>query len=139
MIEFLAGSEPGITILEAVVTQDDTECRAESIITVTDELISKKDHKEDTKRINKGLPGYTYKRAPGELWRSRYDQDNYLIVINNGHADFIYASKAKTRKLKYITKLYTKELVLANFPELNKEKLMEKMIELILYTEENLR
>ena len=89
--------------------------------------------------MKKGLPGYTYRRAAGELWRSRFDRERYLVEINNGHADFIYASKNKTRKLKYILRLFSKELVLANFPESTKEELLERLIELTLYTEENLR
>jgi len=90
-------------------------------------------------RRKKGLPGYTFKNAPGELWRSRFDTANSLIIINNGHADFIYASKSKTRKLRYIAKLFTKELVLSNFPEASKKDLLERMIELQMYMEENLR
>lgn len=86
----------------------------------------------------KGIPGYTYRKAPGELWRSCYDQGKGIVVINSGHADFIYASRVKSRQLKYIGKLFSKELVLANFPESEKEQLLERIIELQLYMEENL-
>ncbi len=138
IIEYTADNEPGITILEVIVKQNNIECSAECIITVTEQLFSKKDN-IDQKSIKKGLPGYTYNKAPGKLWRSKFDQNNYLIIINNAHADFIYASRNKMRKLKYITKLYAKELVLENFSEVDKEQLLERMIELSLYTEENLK
>lgn len=35
------------------------------------------------------LPGYTYQKAAGELWRSRFDADRNLVVINNGHCEFV--------------------------------------------------
>ncbi|MDX9800098.1 MAG: ATP-binding protein [Spirochaetia bacterium] len=137
-VNFKAPKEPCIVILSAVVTQNEVECVAECIITVTEELLKKDDTSSSADGSRKGLPGYTYLKAPGELWRSRFDRDRYIIIINNGHADFIYASRAKTRKLRYISKLFTKELVLENFPEITREQLLERMIELQIYSEENL-
>ncbi|OHD70864.1 MAG: hypothetical protein A2W19_07980 [Spirochaetes bacterium RBG_16_49_21] len=138
IVEFTAPDEPGISIIEATAFQDDATAAAESVITVTDQLMPKKDSSAGLMN-KKGLPGYTYRKAPGELWRSRFDLEKYVIVINNGHADFIFASKNNTRKLKYILRLYSKELILGNFPELSKEELLERMIELTLYTEEHIR
>lgn len=139
-VQFTATDEPGIISVGAIVTQDDRECLAECIITVTKELINKdKSTGSSDGNSKKGLPGYTFQKAPGELWRSRFDTATSLIIINNGHADFIYASKAKSRKLKYIAKLFTKELVLSNFPEVSRENLLERMIELQMYMEDNLR
>ncbi len=139
-VQFSAPLEPGIISVGAIVTQDERECLAECIITVTKELINKDKFSGNSDGSSKkGLPGYTFQKAAGELWRSRFDTATSLIIINNGHADFIYASKAKSRKLKYIAKLFTKELVLSNFPEASRENLMERMIELQMYMEENLR
>ena len=87
----------------------------------------------------KGLPGYTYRRAPGEIWRSRYDTEKNVIIINNGHRDFVYAGKQKSRKLRYISRLFCKELILHNFKGLQTDQLLERMIELSLYTEEHLK
>jgi len=89
--------------------------------------------------VRRGLPGYTYQKAPGQLWRSRYDVEHAVIIINNAHADFIYASRNPMTKLRYITRLFVKELVLANFPEATKEEILERLVELTLYTEENLK
>ena len=137
-ITFTAPEEPCVTTLGCIITQGETEVLAEAVITVTAELDGVGGSSSASDRRKRGLPGYTYRKAPGELWRSRYDDERYLIIINNGHADFIYASKQKVRKLKYISKLFSKELVLANFPEVNREQILERMIELQLYTEENL-
>jgi len=125
-------------LIELRATQGEQSCSATAFVTVTADLIPR-GKAGGNGAARHGLPGYTFQRAPGELWRSKYDQDRALIIINKAHADFIYASRHNTAKLKYITKLYTKELVLANFPEATKEELLERMVELLLYTEENLK
>jgi hypothetical protein len=136
-VTFAAPEEPGLTILQATALQGETECTAEAIITVSETLIRKEGH--EGKNAGRGIPGYTFIRAPGELWRSKYDEKKNLIVINNGHKDYIYASQKKARKIKYICRLFTKELVLQNFVGFEPEDLLERMIELTLYTEEHLR
>jgi len=133
---FIAPPEPGLTTLGVVVRQNDLECRDEALITVTDSLMASS---SSGGKSDKGLPGYTYRRAPGELWRSRFDVDQNVIVINNGHRDFVYAGKKKSRKLRYISRLFCKELVRHNFPGLPIDELLERMIELSLYTEEHLK
>ena len=137
IITFTAPEEPGLTILQATARQGQITCAAESIVTITASLIDRGE--QGSKELNKGLPGYTFIRAMGELWRSRYDEKNNLIVINNGHGDYIYAAQKRARKLRYICRLFIKELVLKNFPGFSSGELMERMIELSLYTEEHLR
>ena len=129
-------NEPGLTTLSLTVKQGETVCTAEGLITVTDTIIPKHDESNVSK---KGMPGYTFRRAPGELWRSRYDEKQNVVIINNGHRDFVYASKNRARKLRYICRLFSKELVYRNFPGLPVEQLLERMIELSLYTEDNLK
>ena len=86
-----------------------------------------------------GLPGYTLEHAPGKLWRSRFDAEQNVIVVNSGHRDYIYAARAKALKLRYLVRLYAKEMVQKNFPGLPSDQLLDRLIELSLYTEENLR
>ena len=136
-VTFIAPSEPGLTILKAAVTQADNMCTAEAIITVSETFMKKEG--QEGKISGQGIPGYTFIRATGELWRSKYDGKRNLIIINNGHNDYIFASQKKARKLKYICRLFAKELVLQNFMGFATEDLLERMIELMLYTEEHLR
>lgn len=133
---FTAPAEPGLCRLRVTVRQENTVCTAEAAITVTDSLLPEPSNSANAK---KGLPGYTLRRAAGEIWRSRYDVDQNVVVINNAHRDFVFASKNQTRKLRYICRLFTKELVQQNFPGLSSDHLLERMIELSLYTEENLK
>jgi hypothetical protein len=126
-----------MSILRVTVVQGETACEAESIVTIAETLMDRPLHQG--KELNKGLPGYTFRKAPGELWRSRFDERNNLVVINNGHRDYVFASRKQSRKLKYICRLYAKELVCVNFVGFPVAELMERMIELTLYTEEHLK
>jgi hypothetical protein len=133
---FRASAEPGLTRLLVRVRQAEIECEAEALVTVTDQLI------QEPPRISgqrQGLPAYTFEHRPGELWRSRFDQTRNLIIINNAHRDFIYASRNRILKLRYICRLYIKELVQKNFPGLSSDHLLERMVELSIYTEEHLK
>jgi len=134
---FTAPAEPGLTVLEASVRQGQTLVTAKAMVTVSEELVERELGAGE--KPGKGLPGYTYLRAPGELWRSRYDEKNNLVVVNNGHRDYLYAAQKHARKLKYICRLFAKELVLTNFPGFDSGELLERVIELSLYAEENLR
>jgi hypothetical protein len=111
-------------------------CEAEAQVTISDELPVSQDR---ASVAAKGLPGYTFEHAPGGLWRSRFDVERNLIVVNNGHRDFVFASKTRSMQLRYVGRLYAKELVLRNFPGAPPNELLERMLELLLYVEEALR
>lgn len=135
-VTLTALAEPGLLRLGLIVRQGDVECRAEALVTVTASVLEAPVGAESAKR---GIPGYTYQKAPGELWRSRYDGERNVVVVNNGHRDFVFASRNQARKLRYLTRLFAKELILKNFPGTAPDPLLERMIELTLYTEENLK
>jgi hypothetical protein len=127
--------EAGLARIRVTVRQQDTVCMGEGLITVTRELLADL----GTATIPaQGLPGYTFERAPGKPWRSRFDLKQNVIVVNNGHRDFVYASRTKSLKLRYLVRLYAKELVIHNFRGLPADQLLERMVELSLRTEENL-
>ena len=135
-VNFTAPSSPVLVRLSVAVTQRDIRCSAEALITVTDSL----DVAIGPAAVNaRGLPGYTFERAAGELWRSRFDTVRNLIVVNNGHRDFVFATRSRALQLRYLVRLYVKELVLKNFPGLSAEQVAERMIELSLYVEEKLK
>jgi hypothetical protein len=60
-------------------------------------------------------------------------------VVNSGHRDFVFATRSRALQLRYLVRLYVKELVLRNFAGLPAEQLIERMIELTLYVEDNLK
>ena len=136
MATFRAAAEPGLARVEVTVTQGEVVCKAEAQITVAASLLPKVGGGDSNYQ---GLPGYTFHKAAGELWRSRFDAERNLVVINNGHRDFVYAARSKMLKLRYVCRLFAKELVLKNFIGIPPEQLLERLLELTLYTEENLR
>ena len=135
-VGYLAPGIPGLSRLKVSVTQRDVTCTAEALVTITDSL----ETSISTAIVNaRGLPGYTFERAAGELWRSRFDPERNLIIVNSGHRDFVFATKNRALQLRYLVRLYVKELVLKNFAGVSPEQLLERMIELALYAEEKLK
>jgi hypothetical protein len=134
-VRFIAPSEPGLTRIAVTVRQAEVACEADALVTVTHELLPQLG---SAAVETQGLPGYTFERAAGESWRSKFDAGRNLIVVNNGHRDFVFAARSKGLKLRYLMRLYAKELVLRNFVGLPAEQLLERMVELSLRTEEHL-
>ena len=132
----IAPAEPGLVRVRVTVRQAEVVCTAEALVTVTDSLLPENPAKPANRQ---GIPSYTFQKAPGELWRSRYDADQNVVVINNGHRDFVFAARNKTLKVRYICRLFAKELVAKNFAGAPPGELLERLIELTLYTEENLK
>jgi hypothetical protein len=135
-VNFEAPASPVLVRVSVAVSQGDIRCSAEALITVTDSL----DVAIGPTVVNaRGLPGYTFERAAGELWRSRFDAERNLIVVNSGHRDFVFATRSRALQLRYLVRLYVKELVLKNFAGQSAEQVAERMIELSLYVEEKLK
>ena len=135
IVEFHASAEPGLVTLKCVASQRDVVCEATALVTVTDSLVPE----HDGAPARQGLPGYTYENAPGQLWRSRYEVARELIVVNSGHRDFVFASRSRASQLRYIARLFVKELVLRNFPGASSTELLDRMLELTLYMESSLK
>jgi hypothetical protein len=136
-VVFNAPAEPGLCKLKVIVRQQGAVYEAESIITIVDSLL--KTSVESREFPKKGLPTYTLESAAGQVWRSRYDEKRNIIIINSGHCDFVYAGRERMRKLRYILRLFAKELVLHNFAGEPPEQLLEHLLELSMYTEDNLK
>jgi hypothetical protein len=135
-VEYQAPAVPGLARLRVTITQRDIAIAAEALITVTDSLAATISPAVVNAR---GLPGYTFERAAGELWRCRFDAERNIIVVNSGHRDFVFATRNRALQLRYLVRLYVKELVLKNFAGLPVDQLLERMIELSLYAEEKLK
>jgi histidine kinase/DNA gyrase B/HSP90-like ATPase len=135
-VTYRAPAVPGLARLKVTVTQRELTVTSEALITVTDSLESAMTPAVVNTR---GLPGYTFERAAGELWRCRFDTERNIIVVNSGHRDFVFATRNRALQLRYLVRLYVKELVLKNFAGLAADQLLERMIELSLYAEEKLK
>jgi hypothetical protein len=94
--------EPSLLRLGVTARQGGIECQAEALVTVTDSILPETANRAETDR---GIPGYTFQKAPGQLWRSRFDSAQNVVVINNGHRDFVYALRNMLLNLRYICRL----------------------------------
>ncbi len=135
-VEYRAPAVPCLVRLGVIVTQREVVCTAEALITVTDSLAAAVSPAVVNAR---GLPGYMFERAAGELWRCRFDGERNIIVVNSGHRDFVFATRNRALQLRYLVRLYVKELVLKNFAGASADQLLERMIELSLYAEQKLK
>lgn len=135
-VEYRAPAVPGLARLRVTVSQMETTCSAEALVTITDRLEVAMNPAVISAR---GLPGYTFERAAGELWRCRLDVERNIIVVNSGHRDFVFATRNRALQLRYLVRLYVKELVLKNFAGIPTDQLLERMVELSLYAEEKLK
>jgi len=135
-VEYHSPAMPGLARLRVTVTQRETARSAEALVTITDSLEAAI---SPTVITTRGLPGYTFERAAGELWRCRFDTARNIIVVNSGHRDFVFATRNRALQLRYLVRLYVKELVLKNFAGLPADQLLERMVELSLHAEANLK
>ena len=133
-VTFLAPEEPGLARVQCDGSPARHLCVGEGLITVTNELLTNRPH-DSSIAGPAGL--YVRARARGILALEIRPKRN-VIVVNNGHRDFVYASRSKSLKLRYLVRLYAKELVLHNFAGLPADQLLERMVELSLRTEEHL-
>src|SRR3954451_21177728 len=135
-VEYRAPAVTGLGRLKVTGTQRENPATAEALVTVTDSL----ERAMSPAVVNtRGLPGYTFERAAGDLLRCRFAPERNIIVVNSGHRDFVFATRNRALQLRYLMRLYVKELVLKNFAGLPADQLLERMIELSLYTEEKLK
>jgi hypothetical protein len=88
--------------------------------------------------VNRGLPTYRFEADPNSMARSRYEEPANEIVMNAAHPDFLESRSGTARHRRYIGKLYAKEVVLLNFPHESPAVVAERLIEVMVRTEENL-
>lgn len=91
IVTFHAPTDPGLSRIRVVAKQRDITCEAEGLITISDSLV-RPDRPKDA--AGKGMPDYSLRHAPGELWRSHFDNEHNLVLINKGHRDYVYASRS---------------------------------------------
>ena len=138
VVTFVAPAEPGLTVIRVTASQQESECSADASVTITESLGDRFDSPQQSN--GRGIPRYTFRHAPGELWRSRYDaQEQPDRGQQRPQRLPATHPRKRARELRYMLRLYAKELVLENFPGYERGELLERMIELSLYAEEHLR
>lgn len=137
-----ASGNPGLARIRGTITHGEAQKAAEALITVTEsvphtELSDNEILHDHNQKID--IPEFTLEEKPGELWRSRFSRSAYLIYINSGHRDYIYASGNRQTLARYISRLYAKELVLLHNSGRSTSESLEQLIQIELYMDANLK
>lgn len=86
-----------------------------------------------------GLPLPELVHVPSESWRSQYSRDLGVIKINSGHRDYERAKAGGAKaEMRYLVRLYAKELLLLNLGNVPPSQLLESMVELTTVLESKL-
>ena len=92
-VEYRAPATPGLARLRVTVIQREAACSAEALVTITDSL----DTAMSSAVTTRGLPGYTFERAAGELWRCRFDTVRASVTSRHSNSWFGLASPLARR------------------------------------------
>ncbi len=127
---FTAPEEEGVTVIRVIGRQNYriAECTAKARI--KEKIAGYTD--------GKGLPPYILCPDQVTNWRSRYNRNKNVIEINSLHKDYMEAKEKAVRLKRYIGKIYAKEVILLNFPDISGEQACDRMIELLQKVEEKL-
>jgi hypothetical protein len=125
---FRAGEECESCTVWVVATQDDRRTSAEAKVEVVEERA------EPAQQA--GIPQPEFVNEPTGNWRSRFRDGQWQV--NAGHRDYLIASESGRRKLRYLTALLAKEIVLHSFPHPQHATVLERMIEVLTITERRL-
>ena len=128
----ITSKEVGQVSVSVSATQEDKQATAEVAVKFFENLSS------EPKDGTTGLPSYRLEVDRGALWRSRYDVTANEIVINSAHRDFLACKQTAAKHRRYIGKLYAKEVVLINFAHETPRDVMDRLIEVLVRTEDAL-
>ncbi len=78
-----------------------------------------------------GIPEPRAVNAPGERWRARMTADTW--EYNEGHRDYRAVADVAAQRVRYLSHLFAKELVLRNFGRPADAVVLERMVEVITY------
>lgn len=123
-----AGEELETLTVSVVAAQGERRSSAEAAVEVVEEL------REPAPSA--GIPEPDFVNEPTANWRSRFRDGQW--EVNAGHRDYLIASESSRRKLRYLTALLAKEIVLHSFPHPQHAPVLERMVEVLTITERRL-
>jgi len=128
-VEYLAGGELGRAVIDVEASLD-AETRTSS---ATVEIVEAGDSARSPRT---GIPEPSFVAAPAAPWRSRMSEGRW--EVNSAHADFRAASASAKRKLRYLTALLAKEVVVHSYPGPNFSSALERLVAILTITERRL-
>jgi histidine kinase/DNA gyrase B/HSP90-like ATPase len=125
---FQAGEECETATVWVVATQGERHTSGEATVEVVEERA------ELTPPA--GIPQPEFVNEPTGNWRSRFRDGQWQV--NAGHRDYLIAAETPRRKLRYLTALLAKEIVLHSFPHPQHGTVLERMVEVLTITDRRL-
>ncbi len=125
---FRAGEELESVTVWVVATQGERHTSAEAAVEVVEERAEP--------ALAAGIPQPEFVNEATGNWRSRIRDGKW--EVNAGHRDYLIAGESSRRKLRYLTALLAKEIVLHSFPHPQHGAVLERMIEVLTITERRL-
>jgi hypothetical protein len=125
---FRAGEELETLTVWVVASQGERRTSAEASVEIVEE-------RPEPPR-SAGIPQPEFVNEPTGNWRSRFRDGQWQV--NAGHRDYLIASESSRRKLRYLTALLAKEIVLHSFPHPQHAAVLERMVEVLTITERRL-
>ena len=127
-VRFEAGDEEGSATLTVVAMCAERTARAEIAIEVLREI--------PAGRGNEGIPEPELVHLPGAPWRSRMEDGRWQV--NAGHRDYRATIDRAALKLRYMTMLFAKEIVLRSHQDPRLEAPLEQLVEVGSYADRRL-
>jgi len=124
---FRAGGAVGRTRVAVVARAGGREARAEGVVEVVEAV-------ENGARA--GIPEPAFVSDPRGEWRSRIVDARWQV--NSAHRDFLSVEASPRRKLRYLTALLAKEIVLHSYPAPQGGPLLERLVGVLTLTERRL-
>jgi len=121
----IASDEPAQGLLIVKATSGSRSCATEVPIEILEELPGR--------RSSEGIPEPELVDQPGESWRSRMADGRWQV--NSGHRDYRAVADRPRLKLRYLARLFAKEVVLRNHQDPRLELPLEQMIEVMSYAD----
>lgn len=126
---FSAGPDVARVSIRATATMADRTAEAEATVEIVDVVEA-----GDSRRA--GIPEPVFVDEPAAGWRSRINDQRW--EVNSGNLDFRAACETPRRKLRYLTALLAKEVVLHSFPAPMLAPALERLVEILTITERRL-
>jgi hypothetical protein len=125
----LAGDSAAEGILSVTAREEDSDIEASAAVPVAivDSLPTSSDE---------GIPEPELVGQPGASWRSRVRDGRWQV--NSGHPDYVANSKRPALKLRYLSYLFAKEVVLRSTQDPRLEVPLEQMVEITAYADRQL-
>lgn len=116
---FRAGSEPGSATVVATAREEAYVAAGEARIDIVEAI-------DSAEQPRAGIPEPVFVAEPMASWRSRMRDGAW--EVNSEHPDFRVAAESGRRKLRYLTALLAKEVVLHSFPSPQLEAALERLV-----------